>query len=111
MSFQHQSLAGGKWFELSLCSQMGNIGSEIGRAKRWQKKDQKNFEAAVFRAIELIDLTLSDVRWKHRSKEIARAKEVICDAYLDGKEYGSGFESLEKYFYHFAFAARNSIGK
>ena len=57
MSFQHQSLANGKWFELSLCSQMGNIGSEIGRAKKWKDKDAKLFESAIFRAIELLDLT------------------------------------------------------
>ena len=111
MAFQHQSLAAGKWFELSLCSQMGNIGSEIGRAKRWKEKDAKQYEGAVFRAIELIDLTLSDERWKNRSKEIARAKEVVCDAYAGGNEYNSTFESLEKYFNHFAYAARNAVGR
>ena len=108
MAFQHESLAAGKWFELSLCSQMGNIGSEVGRARRWKEKDAKLFESAIFRAIELINLTLSDKRWINRYKEIARAKEVICDAYLGGGEYNSSFESLEKYFYHFAFASRNS---
>ena len=107
MAFQHQSLANGKWFTLSLCNQMGNIGSEIGRANRWKEKDAANYESAVFRAIELIDLTLSDARWKNRCKEIARAREVICDAYAGGKEFNSTFESLEKYFYHFAYAARN----
>jgi hypothetical protein len=111
MAFQHQSLANGKWFELSLCSQMGNIGSEIGRAKRWKEKDLKNYENAAFRAIELIDLTLSDPRWKGRYKELARAKEFICDAYFGGKEYNSTFESLEKYFNQFAYAARNAVGR
>ncbi|MEK6616106.1 MAG: hypothetical protein AABZ32_08360 [Bacteroidota bacterium] len=66
MAFKHQSMAAGKWSEYSLCEQMGNIGSEVGRANRWKEKDQKLFEGAVFRAIELIDLTLSDVRWKNR---------------------------------------------
>ncbi len=55
MSFQHQSLANGKWFELSLCNQMGNIGSEIGRAKKWKDKDAKLFESDIFRAIELLE--------------------------------------------------------
>ncbi len=109
MSFQHQSLANGKWFELSLCSQMGNIGSEIGRANKWKNKDAKIYESAIFRAIELLDLTLSDPRWRKRGKEIARAKEVVCDAWLGGKEYNSTLDSLEKYFYHFAYAARNSV--
>ena len=111
MSFQHSSMAAGKWFEYTLCQQMGNIGSEVGRANRWKEKDPKLFESAVFRAIELLNLTLSDLRWKNRCKEIARAKEAVCDAFTGGKEYNSNFEDLEKYFYHFAFAARNLIGR
>ncbi len=111
MEFQHKSMAEGKWFTYSLCQQLGNIGSEVGRANRWKEKDQKLFESAVFRAIELIDLTLSDKRWKNRLKEIARAKEVLCDAFTGGKLYNSGFNDLEKYFYHFAYAARNSVGR
>ena len=111
MAYQHQSLAAGRWFELSLCEQLGNIGSEIGRAKRWKDKNETNFQNAVFRAIELLDLTLSDVRWKKRTKEIARAREVVCDTWLGGNEYHSTFESLEKYFNQFAYSARISIGR
>lgn len=111
MSFQHQSLAAGKWLELSLCNQMGNIGSEIGRARKWKDKDKKIFESAVFRAIELLNLTLSDERWRYRTREISRAKEVVCDAYSGGREYNSTFESLEKYFNHFAYSARNAVGR
>ena len=111
MAFQHSSMASGKWFTYTLCQQMGNIGSEVGRAARWQEKDVKLYEGAVFRAIELLDLTLSDVRWKHRFREIARAKETVCDAYTGGTEYNSTFGDLEKYFYHFAYAARNSVGR
>ena len=111
MVFQHSYMASGKWFEYSLCQQMGNIGSEVGRANRWKEKDPKLFDSAVFRAIELIDLTLSDKRWKNRLKEIARSKEILCDAFTGGKEYDSSFADLEKYFFHFAYAARNSVGK
>lgn len=111
MAFQHSSMAAGKWFEYTLCQQMGNIGSEVGRANRWKEKDRKLFESAVFRAIELINLTLSDTRWKNRFREIARAKETLCDAFTGGKEYNSSFAGLEKYFYHFAYAARNTIGR
>lgn len=110
MAFQHLSMVSGKWFEYTLCQQMGNIGSEVGRAARWKEKNKKLFEDAVFRAIELLNLTLSDTRWKNRLKEIARAKEVVCDAYTGGKEYNSSFAELEKYFYHFAYAARISTG-
>ncbi len=111
MAMQHSSMAAGKWFTYTLCQQMGNIGSEVGRAARWKEKDPKLFEGAVFRAIELLNLTLADARWKHRLKEIARAKETVCDAFTGGTEYNSTFAELEKYFYHFAYAARNSVGK
>src|SRR3989338_2722087 len=101
MSFQHDDLAAGRWFTLSLMEQMGNVGSEISRAKNWKGKNEQYFENAIFRALELLDLTLADPRWikARRLKEIIRAREVVCDAYLGGKEYGSTLEDLDKYFY------------
>ena len=108
MVFQHHELAEGKWFTLSLMEQLGNVGSEISRARHWQGKNHQYFENAIFRALELLDLTLADPRWikAKRLKEICRAREVVCDAYLGGHEYGSTFEDLDKYFYYFAYAAR-----
>lgn len=106
MSF-HSSLAEGRWFTFSLAEQLGNIGSEVSRCIR-ARGDDKRFEGAVFRALELFDLTLSDPRWRKRLKEIARARELFCDAIQDGKEYGTTLEDLDKYFYYFAFAARTN---
>lgn len=106
MSFQHKNLAAGRWFELSLVEQLGNIGSEISRAARWQNKDDKLFWGAVERALELFDLTLADPRWRGRRWEIARAREVFCDAVYGGKLYKSSFNDLVRYFDQFAFAAR-----
>lgn len=103
----HKNLTLEKWQKLSLMEQLGNIGSEVSRARRWQGKDQKLFEGAVDRALELFDLTLADRRWKGRLREIARAREVFCDAVFGkGREYGSSLKDLEDYFFHFAFAAR-----
>lgn len=108
MPFQHKSLAAGGWQSFTLAEQMGNIGSEVGRASRWQNKDEKAFNGAVARALELLDLTLEDPRWREqkRLKEIARAREVFCDAVLGGKEYNSSLADLDKYFFQFAVAAR-----
>jgi hypothetical protein len=103
--FQHKSLAAGRWFELSLVEQLGNIGSEVSRARRAQG-DEKRFEGAVTRALELFDLTLSDPRWRKRLKEIARAREVFCDTVYGDHEYKTTLEDLDKYFTYFAFAAR-----
>jgi hypothetical protein len=106
MPFIHKNLASGRWFELSLAEQLGNIGSEVLRASRQQNKDKKLFWLAVERALELFDLTLEDPRWKGRRWEIARAREVFLDAVFGGKEYKSSLEDLVRYFDQFACAAR-----
>lgn len=105
-TFQHKDLAAGRWQTLTLMEQLGNIGSEIGRARNWHGKDEELFRDAVFRALELLDLTITDPRWKGRLKEMLRTREVICDAFADRKEYASTWEGLERYFFPFAFAAR-----
>ncbi|MEK7121152.1 MAG: hypothetical protein AAB857_00415 [Patescibacteria group bacterium] len=86
-----------RWHTLPLAEQMANIGSEVGRAAKWQDKDPARFNGAVARALELIDLTLEDSRWHSRLPELGRFKELFCDAVLGGKEYGTTLASLEKY--------------
>jgi len=105
MSYQHESLASGRWQTLTLAEQMGNIGSEISRARR-AKGESKKVELAITRALELIDLTLQDSRWKRRLKEIARVREVICDTVFGERQFRSTLEELDRYFYHFALSAR-----
>ncbi len=91
---------------MSLSEQLGNIGGEVYRAGKQQGKDQNLFNKAVDRALELFDLTLQDERWKGRLREIGRARDVFCDAVLGGKEYGSNFKDMQKYFDYFGMAAR-----
>jgi len=106
-NFQHKQLANGRWQKLSLIEQLANIGSEVSRACNWQNKDEKIFQSAVERALELFDLTLEDPRWKNRLREIARAREVFLDAAIfGGKEYKSSLKDLERYFFQFAVASR-----
>ncbi len=103
--FQHKTLAAGRWFTLTLAEQLANIGSEVNRAMR-ARGNQERFDHAVARGLELFQLTLSDERWRYRRRELARMKELFCDAALGGTEYGTSFEDLDKYFYYFALAAR-----
>jgi hypothetical protein len=91
-----------RWFTLSLADQLGNIGSEVGRARKWQGKDEQSFWGAVTRALELFDLTREDPRWQKRCLELNRARESFTDAVLGGKEYGGTLEDLENYFMAFA---------
>lgn len=98
-----------RWLTLALAEQLGNIGSEVGRAAKWQGKDEISFWGAVTRAFELFDLTQMDSRWKNRRVEIDRAREVFADAVLGGREYGSKLSDLEQYFMRFAIATRSRV--
>jgi len=104
--FLHKELASGKWSKLSLVEQLANIGSEVSRAGKWQGKDENIFWGAVERALELFDLTLEDIRWRGRLREIARVREVFCDAIFGGKNYQTSLKDLERYFLPFALFAR-----
>jgi hypothetical protein len=102
----HPGLAAGRWYELTLMEQLANIGSEVGRATRAKSQgNDRRLAGALDRALEL-DLTLADERWRGRLKEIARAREVVCDFLVGDNEYGSTAESLDRYFLPFAMAAR-----
>ena len=103
----HKDLAEGRWFQLSLMDQLGNIGSEVGRAERAQGTDEHRFHQSVERALDLFDLTLEDARWRKqkRLREINRAREVFCDAIYGEKQYGTTLADLERYFMRFALAA------
>ena len=81
MTYQHKSLAKGRWAKMPFLLQLANIGSEISRTVNWKKKKNKALsESAFFRALELLELTLDAQRkFPNRLREIARAKEAIID--------------------------------
>lgn len=71
-----------------MAQQLGNVASELSRAKHWEEKhDLNNREQAFIRALELIDLTLGDRRWRVQLKEIARLREVVGDWFLGSNIY------------------------
>jgi hypothetical protein len=106
--FFHEELASGRWHELSLIGQMGNIGSEVGRAAKWKEAGKADrAEAAACRALELFDLTLADPKNRTRLNEVARTRELFADFFFgDNTEAPSTRASWEKYFLPFAIAAR-----
>ena len=77
----HAAQASGRWFELTVVEQMANIGTEVARAARAKSTGNADrFDNSFDRALELFDLSLADGRWSDaRRREIARAREVVCD--------------------------------
>ena len=100
----HKNLAAGRWTELSFAEQMGNIGSEVGRARLAQNNNSVRFDAAVGRALDLFDLALADERWRGRRFELARARELFCAASIGDEAYDTTLVDLERYFMRFAVA-------
>lgn len=86
--------------------QLANVGSEVARTGRWFDRDRNRCEQAFALALELLDLTIADPRWKGRRKELTRVREIVCDAMCGGTLYGSDWASLDRYFFYFAVAAR-----
>jgi hypothetical protein len=96
-----------RWHAMDLMNQLGNIGSEVGRALRARAAGRNDrMWAAIDRMLELFELTLADPRLQGRRKEICRAREVALDHLVGDDLYGSSDEDLERYFTHYGIAAR-----
>lgn len=108
MTDLHINSSESRWRSMSLSEQLANIGAEVGRAAKWQGKDEEKFSGAVTRASELLDLTLEDQRWRGRLFEIGRVKELFYDGVSGRNEYRTDLKDLENYFYPFmGLAAKN----
>lgn len=110
MALIHKTLINGKWFQMTLNEQMANIGSEVERALKWREKGYREHGRSAFdRALELLDLTLSDKRYKFaRIKEIARVRELLCE-YLEGDFDIADDGFWKRYFNPFYYAARKNV--
>jgi len=108
MQTYHSDLAGGRWGTMALAEQLGNVGSEYERALRFkQRGDSVHFDSAFARLLELLDMTISDPRWRnHRLKELARLREVICGEFYGDQTASTQSSDLRKYFLSFGILAR-----
>lgn len=105
MSFQHKSLAAGRWQELSFFEQMANIGSEVERTIKWREKKSEYSEMAFWRSLELLDLTIDDEKNRERLRELDRLREVLVDYFRFQNSYGSSDQKWRNYFNAFNYAA------
>jgi len=94
-----------RWLRFSLTEQMANIGAEIGRAINWRKKGESESRAFFERGLELLDLTIEDVKNRKRLEELLRVRECLADYFCFDNAYGSSDEKWNNYFYGFNYAA------
>lgn len=96
-----------RWNKFSRKEQLGNIGSEIARIRHWNEKgNKKEKNNSIERALELIDFTYADRKWKKNEglRELSYARELLANLYIDGSFYKIRIKSLEKYFLDFVLA-------
>jgi len=96
-----------RWFKLTFFEQMANIGSEVERTILWKEKSNPEYSRMAFeRALELLDLTISDPRNKSRLKELLRVRETLADYFEFDNIYKSSDKLWRNYFFPFNWAAR-----
>ncbi len=107
MTCFNKNLTEERWFSLSFFEQMANLGSEVGRAIKWKDKDPERSKRAFESALELLDLTINDIKNKKKPKlkELCILREVLADYFCFDNIYGSNDEKLNNYFYGFNYAA------
>lgn len=107
MNYQHQKLASGRWAGMPFLEQMANIGSEVERAIKWKEKGNQKYSRMAFeRALELLGLTIGDVKNIKRLRELTRLREMLIDYFEFANECNSTDKSWRNYFYAFNFASR-----
>lgn len=93
------------WAKMDMFNQMGNIGSEVGRALTAKRQGKTNrCQAAFYRGLDLIDQTakLWAITNKHRLKELLYAREIFAQSVLTDNID----PTIENYFMQYAVAAQ-----
>lgn len=106
MTILHRGATQESWNRMSLVIQMANIGSEVERTIRGKYKgDADECRFALFRALDLIDLTRQDSKNRRQLKELCRMRELLCDTYFGDNVWNQTDEQWQKYFMYFAWCA------
>lgn len=108
MTYQHKGLVQGSWFKLTFFEQMANIGSEVERAISWKIRNSEYSRKAVERALELLELTISDIKNRKRLKELMRLYEALVDYFYFDNQFSSSDKLWQRYFFAFSYAANRN---
>ena len=79
----HTNLTREKWEGYSTTQQVLMIANEMNRASNCLKSNHPEDAGKCFeRAMELTDMTVDDLRWRGKLKELLRFREVLSELYL-----------------------------
>ena len=100
-----------KWAKLTICEQLGNIGSEVGRAINAKKNGYDyRMEGAINRALDLflatIECLIKEKTHIHRAKEVIRARDEFMSLFYHDDFDEEEANKIENYFMNFAYIAR-----
>ena len=94
-----------QWAQMTMFEQMGNIGSEVGRALSAKRRGKEKWmQSAFYRGLDLFDETarLWSKSQPARLRELLYAREQFTRSIITDDEDST----LEQYFLQFAIAAR-----
>ncbi|MBX9830454.1 hypothetical protein K2X40_00710 [Candidatus Babeliales bacterium] len=112
MLVHHKDLKPERWYRFTLMEQLGNIGSDVIRAIDWKNKGRlEDSRFAIERALELIDLTVSDPKNRKRLREVLRTREALVDYFFCDNEYSTSDKIWEDYFNDFGYIAAMQRGR
>ena len=98
-----------RWSQMGILEQMGNIGSEVGRAINAQRRGKpERAQGAIDRAVDLFNATVEVLvrQRSHRVREVLRARDEFLRLFYDGT-FDEDADALQRYFDAFAVASRN----
>jgi len=102
-----------RWAQLTLIEQMGNIGSEVGRAINARRNGKpERVEGAIIRALDLFSATVECliVESPHHLREVLRARTEFLSLFYNDT-FDTDADKIEHYFMQYAVAARKAQTK
>ena len=87
------------WAQLSLAEQMVNIGTEVRRAMKAQKKgNDERMKNECLMAINMLALSISDEKNIFRRGELMLAQRVLLDYFFENNSFGSTEQQITNYY-------------
>ena len=70
-----------RWKKFTKSQQLLTIGAEFMRANVWQRRDKEKFLLALERALQLIDFSISDSKWKDSLGMLLGFRDIVAEFY------------------------------